>query len=158
MNKLENLRGKSYLHSKLDFKIIESMSENKTKLLPRNVLNDKWSSPVSKKISGENFFLKIYLFILERESTSGRGKREGQNLKQTPHQAWYKAWLGAWSQDPEIMTWAKIKSQMLNLLWPMCSWENLCEEVFTSTKKPFKVFKHWHGKFPLLKIYQQWDK
>ena len=47
---------------------------------------------------------RIIFFSLERE-------REREHLKKTP--AEYGAWGQAPSQDPEIMTWAEIKSQML---------------------------------------------
>ena len=60
-------------------------------------------------------FLKD-LFILEREraegGAEGEGQEEGEKQKQTPHWAWSP--MQARSHDPEIMTWAEIKSQMLN--------------------------------------------
>ena len=50
-----------------------------------------------------------------------RGRRKGrENLKQAhaQHGAWHGAQHGARSHDPEIMTWAEIKSRMLNWLSP----------------------------------------
>ena len=69
------------------------------------------------------YLLKLYiffkdLFILER-GAGGEGERE--NLKQIPTE--HRAHQGAWFQDPEIMTWANIKSQTLNQLShsvPLC--------------------------------------
>ena len=60
----------------------------------------------------------FFFFLRKRNSTWGRGRREaegkGDNPKQTP--GWAQSPMEAWSHDPEIMTWAKIKSQTLN--WP----------------------------------------
>ena len=42
------------------------------------------------------------------------GGAEGEEDKWTPY--WGGAQQGALSQDPEIMTWTEIKSQMLNWL------------------------------------------
>lgn len=39
-------------------------------------------------------------------------EREKENHKQAPRPAW--GWPGAWSHDSEIMTWAEIKSRILN--------------------------------------------
>ena len=58
------------------------------------------------------FFLKIYLFILE----SGRGAEGEEERNPSRLCTEHRAWHGAWSQDPEIMTWAETKSQMLNWL------------------------------------------
>ena len=59
-------------------------------------------------------FLNFYLFLEgEREwgwGAEGEGERE--NLKPTPQ--WAAGSMQA--QDPEIVTWAKIKSRMLNQL------------------------------------------
>ena len=61
-----------------------------------------------------SFFFKIYLFILERvwacvHASSGGGRTEGEerisNRLPIEH--------GAPSQDSEIMTWAKTKSQLI---------------------------------------------
>ena len=60
-------------------------------------------------------FFKIYLFIWERGKGEGQREKKRENVKQTP----------CWSVEPnsglhpmthKIMTWAKIKSQMLNWL------------------------------------------
>lgn len=40
---------------------MESMSGNKTKLLSRNILNDKWASSVSKEISEQNLFGEVFI-------------------------------------------------------------------------------------------------
>ena len=50
-------------------------------------------------------------FFWEREWAQVRA-RERENLQQAGH----RAWCGAWSHNPEIMTWAEIKSQALNQL------------------------------------------
>ena len=39
---------------------------------------------------------------------------ERENMKEAPRPVWTQS--GAWSDDPEIMTWAEIKSQILNQL------------------------------------------
>ena len=45
----------------------------------------------------------------------GGVKGEGEDLRQSPeNSAEYRAWLRALSYDPEIMTWAEIKSWTLN--------------------------------------------
>ena len=66
-------------------------------------------------------FLKIYLFkkkrfIYFRERKGGSGDRGRDNLKQALH--WAQSPTGAQSHNPEIMTWAEIKSWMLNQLSP----------------------------------------
>ena len=61
-------------------------------------------------------FKDIYLFIWERESefmNSGRGRADEWREKQIPCWAWSPT--QAWSPNPEIMTWAEIKSCRLNL-------------------------------------------
>ena len=69
-------------------------------------------------MESENF---IFIFILfwreracERAGEWGRGWGERENPKQAPHSAWSQC--RPWSHVPGIMTWAKIKTQMLNLL------------------------------------------
>ena len=62
-----------------------------------------------------NFFKALFfLFIWEREQARGRtdGDRETWSRLPTEHRAQH----GTQSQDPEIMTWAEIKSQLLNWL------------------------------------------
>ena len=62
-------------------------------------------------------FCYYFMFTLERKSTSGgreaererERERERENLKQTPCSVWSPTW-------GLIMTWAKIKNQMLNPL------------------------------------------
>ena len=54
-------------------------------------------------------------FILERKRAWVRGEVEGVNLKHISYWA-QGAQHWAWSHNPEIMTWAEIKSQMLNQL------------------------------------------
>ena len=59
------------------------------------------------------FFLKL-IYLRERErkenvqSVGARAEGEREILKHTPHWAWSPR-TQAWSQDPEIMTWAKTK-------------------------------------------------
>ena len=58
------------------------------------------------------FFLnRLYLFIYLRERES-RGRNIGTSRFPTKHEAW----CGTWPHDPEIITWAEIKSQMLDQL------------------------------------------
>ena len=56
------------------------------------------------------FFKKMYSFILEREreQAGGGAEAEGDRVKQIPH--WGQSPTQAWSQEPKIMTRAKIKS------------------------------------------------
>ena len=62
-----------------------------------------------------SFFFKKDLFILEREREQERAGRGAERISsRLPIE--YGAWCGAQSQDPEIMTWAKIKSQLINWL------------------------------------------
>ena len=59
-------------------------------------------------------FLKKYIFFLfiERKREKERVQRQRERDR-TPGRCYteYSAWHRAWSHDPEIMTWAKIKSQ-----------------------------------------------
>ena len=64
-------------------------------------------------------FLKIYLFILEIEkerecAPQWEGRRERKENLQADSLAEHGAHLGAQSQEPEVMTWAEIKSWLLN--------------------------------------------
>ena len=62
------------------------------------------------------FFLRIHLFILEiEEECSGEGQQEREKVPSRLHTQ-CGTQHGAHSHDPEITTWAKIKSQMLNRL------------------------------------------
>lgn len=61
----------------------------------------------------QKYFLKIY-FILDRWDVGGgggRAERRREILKQIPHWVW--SLMQILSQDPEIMTWAEIKSRGL---------------------------------------------
>ena len=60
------------------------------------------------------FFFFPFKDSFEIESMQAGGGAEGKNLKQTTSWAWNQ--LGAQSHNPEIMTWAKTKSGMLNQL------------------------------------------
>ena len=62
-------------------------------------------------------FKFIYLFWKRMCTSTSRGEadREGENPKQTLCYQ-HRAWCGAQSPDHEIMTWAEIKSRMLNRL------------------------------------------
>ena len=69
----------------------------------------------------DSLFSTVYLFW-ERATEStcaqvGEGYREGEreNLNQALH-CQHRAWLRAWIRNCEIMTWAEIRSQMLNPL------------------------------------------
>ena len=62
------------------------------------------------------FFLNLFLFETERETMSASGVgAEGERILSGPH-AQCTARHRAWSQDPGIVTWAEIKSQMPH--WP----------------------------------------
>ena len=64
-----------------------------------------------------NNCFKVYLFIL-RQSEQGRGReRDRENPKQAPHHQ-HRAGRRTQSHNPEIMTWAEIKSRTLNRLSP----------------------------------------
>jgi len=58
----------------------------------------------------KDFIFYFIIFLVGR----GRGRRRERILSRLHVQ--HRAWRGARSHDPEIMTWAKIKSQMLNRL------------------------------------------
>ena len=50
------------------------------------------------------FLLRFYLFIWEREGKrDSRGRDRGKSRVMTER----RDWCGAWSQDPEIVTWAE---------------------------------------------------
>ena len=58
-------------------------------------------------------FLKDFIYLRVRESAHRRRSRgKGTSKLCTEH----RAQCGVWSPDPEIVTWAEIKSQMLNWL------------------------------------------
>ena len=59
-----------------------------------------------------SFFLSFPLRKRERMSR-GEGEEERERESQADSPAEYRAWLRAQSYDPEIMTWAKSKIQML---------------------------------------------
>ena len=61
---------------------------------------------------------KKYLFNLERKSTEVAEEDGGEKQNPSEHRA-HKSW----SQDPEILTWADIKSWILNQLsYPGTPW------------------------------------
>ena len=60
----------------------------------------------------------IYLFIFRQRQRAFLGTgTEGERISSRLHTE-CGARLGAWSHDPEIMTWVKTKSQRLNWLYP----------------------------------------
>ena len=59
---------------------------------------------------------KIYLFIWEREREWARGGQRERERISNRFPTECGAWPNAWSYNPEIMTWAEMKSQML--IWP----------------------------------------
>ena len=59
-------------------------------------------------------FFRCYLFIWERENERAWVGGRDRGTSRLPTEYW--AQHGAWSHNPEIMTWAEIKSQMLNQL------------------------------------------
>ena len=73
-------------------------------------------NPTAKGQELANFFSNVYLFIFERERESAlkweERHRERESSSWLP--AEHRGWLGPQSQNPEIRTWAKIKSQTLN--------------------------------------------
>ena len=61
-------------------------------------------------------FFPYDLFIWEKEGereNKGEGQREREKIS-SRFSTQLGAWQRAWSHDPEIMTWAKTKSQLLN--------------------------------------------
>lgn len=65
----------------------------------------------------DSIFRIYFLFIWEEERESWRGRdwgREREKPKQTLH--WASVSCGAWSHNPECMTWAETKSWPLNWL------------------------------------------
>ena len=71
------------------------------------------NSELSNRLS---HFLKIYLFIHFRERAQGGGAEERLERISSRLSTEWGAQPGASSHNPEIMTWAKTKSQMLNQL------------------------------------------
>ena len=84
----------------LNSRIHETMTQADTKSWTPN-----WLSPTG---TPKNFSFKICLRV--RES----GGQDGQREKETP--CWAQSQCGAWSHDPEIMTWVEIKSSALSKL------------------------------------------
>ena len=62
------------------------------------------------------FFKFIYLFFREREHEWGRGKERGREGIPSRLHSLHSVWHRAQSHDCKIMTWAEIKSQILNWL------------------------------------------
>lgn len=59
---------------------------------------------------------KSYLFILEREGKHEQGEGWKEREKQTSCWTQSRAWCRAPSHNPETLTWAENKSQILNQL------------------------------------------
>ena len=73
---------------------------------------------------------------------TGRG---GETWSRLPSE--WGAWLGARSQDPEIMTWAKIKGQPFNQLsHPGAPWNSLLSnpQKYTGQVKLFQYGIFWN--------------
>ena len=67
-----------------------------------------------------DFLLKIFKNSFEKEKQrASRGRSRGRRKRRLP--ADQRAQCGAWYHDPQIMTWTKIKSQMLNWLSHACA-------------------------------------
>ena len=83
-----------------------------------------------------NLILFCFIYLRERESTGGRDRgRERISSRLLPE---HGAWLGARSQDAEIMTWVKNQSWRLNqlshpgapwiaLYFPSAKHQNTCQ-------------------------------
>ena len=70
-----------------------------------NILYDPVASPITAQVI---ISLKIYIFFdTERELTYRQAEQEKEKQAQYQGPAEEGAQYGAWSQDPEIMTWAK---------------------------------------------------
>ena len=71
-----------------------------------------------KNLEFNNYRMSSFLFFRERERkivrAGGGGKGEGERISQACSNIQHRAQCKAWSQDPEIMIWAEIKSWMLN--------------------------------------------
>ena len=78
----------------------------------RQVVWSKSQVHILEALKKQESFICIYFFF-ERENMSGGAEGEGEKVKQTL--CWARS-PGAPSHDPEIMTWAEIKSQILNWL------------------------------------------
>ena len=63
----------------------------------------------------KTLFFLVYLFILRERVNEVGAEREGESPKQFPH-CQYRPDAGFELTNREIMTWAKINSQTLNLL------------------------------------------
>lgn len=61
------------------------------------------------------FFYILLLIYWERQCKSGEEQR-GREKQSQRDSMLSKAWCGAWSHHPAIMTWAEIRSGMLNWL------------------------------------------
>ena len=98
---------------------------------------------------------KILLIYL-REGERARGEKQRERDKQTPR--WVQSPRPIWSYNPEIKTWAKIKSQMLNqlnnpgALWTTFFWSTVVFvflkllKIWTEIKMPATWVLPW---FPL---------
>ena len=62
------------------------------------------------------FCFVLFRFVLERERESASKQREQTERLLSRFHTQHRAQCGAQSHNPGIMTWAKIKSQTLNLL------------------------------------------
>ena len=80
------------------------------------------------------FFFLVYLFLRARERVWGRGREKGRENPWQTLGIQFGAQCRAWSQDCEIMTWAKKKSQTLSRLSHPGSFE-----VYFSISKCFKI-------------------
>ena len=63
-----------------------------------------------------HFLFKIYFWFLILEKGEGEMQRERERNPPSRLLAGHGAWRGAQSHNPEIMTWAKIKSWVLSWL------------------------------------------
>ena len=67
-------------------------------------------------VTQESVSFKTYFTFWEREREREKGEGQKEREKENPEQALRSVRLGAPSHDPEIMTWAQIKSWILNHL------------------------------------------
>lgn len=118
-------------HKKLADSIgpLRTLSWDKSEVCPRLVPTgaQKHSQLFTEIISLKCTFYQLLFFFSLWVGGEGQQEREGENLEHDPQCG---ACDRAWSHDSEIVTWAKIKSQMLNRLsHPGCSL-SLCLSCF----------------------------
>lgn len=74
------------------------------------------STKCGRALSFHNLFF-VVVFLREGERKKEKDREEGRSGRErilSRFHVQHEPWPGAWSQDPEITSWAEIKSQMLN--------------------------------------------